>query len=184
MRIISGQHKGKTFMSPHSHLVHPMSEKIRGALFAMLGDISGLTILDAFGGSGAVSFEAISRGALKIVCIEQSKAAYQSIVSNSRSLLIGKNQLQVFSSNVYSWIEHHHETFDIVIADPPYNQSQQQLNRLSEFTPIINDSGLLVISFPTQHRDLNFQGESDKQLELVKEKNYGDAQLVFYRKIS
>ena len=60
MRVISGKFGGQLFDAPKGHRTHPMSEKVRGALFSVLGDISGLTVLDAFAGSGALSIEAIS----------------------------------------------------------------------------------------------------------------------------
>ena len=53
MRVISGWLGGRIFESPHGHRTHPMSDKIRGAVFGVLGDIKGLTVLDAFAGSGA-----------------------------------------------------------------------------------------------------------------------------------
>ena len=62
MRIIAGSLGGRVFKAPSGHRTHPMSEKIRGAIFNALGDISDLTVLDAFTGSGALCFEAVSRG--------------------------------------------------------------------------------------------------------------------------
>jgi 16S rRNA (guanine(966)-N(2))-methyltransferase RsmD len=70
MRIIAGTLGGRTFESPHGRRTHPMSDKVRGSLFNTLGDIDGLTILDAFAGSGALAFEAISRGAEHVLAIE------------------------------------------------------------------------------------------------------------------
>nr|MBP9820948.1 RsmD family RNA methyltransferase [Candidatus Saccharibacteria bacterium] len=60
MRIIAGFLGGRLIESPHNNKTHPMSEKMRGALFNSLGDINGLTFLDAFAGTGACGFEAIS----------------------------------------------------------------------------------------------------------------------------
>ncbi len=56
MRVISGFLGGRNFESPHGHRTHPMSEKVRGAIFGALGDIKGLTVLDAFSGSGRISY--------------------------------------------------------------------------------------------------------------------------------
>ena len=67
MRIIAGTLKGQQFQTPHSHKTHPMGDKIRGALFNVLGDIEGLSFLDAFSGSGALAFEAASRGAASVL---------------------------------------------------------------------------------------------------------------------
>jgi 16S rRNA (guanine966-N2)-methyltransferase len=76
VRIIAGSLKGRTFSEPHGHRTHPMSEKVRGALFNALGDIEGLTFLDAFAGSGALSFEAASRGAKSVIAIDKDGPAY------------------------------------------------------------------------------------------------------------
>jgi 16S rRNA (guanine966-N2)-methyltransferase len=59
MRIIAGELKGRNIQEPYGHRTHPMSEKVRGAVFNALGDIEGLAVLDAFAGTGALSFEAV-----------------------------------------------------------------------------------------------------------------------------
>ena len=60
MRVIAGFLGGRVFESPHGHRTHPMSEKMRGAIFGVLGDIKQLRVLDVFSGSGAVSIDAIN----------------------------------------------------------------------------------------------------------------------------
>jgi len=70
VRIIAGYLSGRQFNSPRSNRTHPMSDKARGGLFNSLGDISGLSLLDAFAGSGALSFEAISRGTASSVAVD------------------------------------------------------------------------------------------------------------------
>ena len=89
MRIISGTLKGHTFDSPKGFQTHPMGDKIRTALFNTLGDIKGLTVLDAFSGSGALSFEALSRGAESAVALELDKEAYKVIRANAEKLAVG-----------------------------------------------------------------------------------------------
>jgi len=86
MRIIAGRLGGRLFDSPHSHKTHPMSDKARGALFNILGDISGMSVLDPFAGTGAISFEAVSRGAAGAVAIELDKQAQKVITANIASL--------------------------------------------------------------------------------------------------
>ena len=86
MRIITGKLGHHLFDSPKGRQTHPMSEKIRGALFNMLGDINNLTVLDAFGGSGALAFESISRGARSAYILEPDKTAFKIIVQNIATL--------------------------------------------------------------------------------------------------
>ncbi|MEI6237412.1 MAG: RsmD family RNA methyltransferase [Candidatus Saccharibacteria bacterium] len=86
MRIVAGNLRGHHFDSPKNAKTHPMSDKMRGALFNMLGDIEGLTVFDAFGGSGALSFEAISRGAKSAIITEVDKYAWAVIKQNSDKL--------------------------------------------------------------------------------------------------
>jgi 16S rRNA (guanine966-N2)-methyltransferase len=75
LRVIAGELGGRFFDSPDSDATHPMSERMRGSLFNILGDIKGKTILDAFAGSGALSFEAVSRGAVHALTLEKDKIA-------------------------------------------------------------------------------------------------------------
>ena len=63
MKVVAGSRGGRNFASPHNNRTHPMSDKVRGALFNALGDLDGLSVLDAYAGSGACSLEAASRGA-------------------------------------------------------------------------------------------------------------------------
>src|SRR5665213_172068 len=99
MRIIAGSLGGRSFTSPRSNRTHPMSDKARGGLFNALGDIDDLTILDAFAGSGALSFEAISRGAASAVAVDIDKNAYQSIQENIVSLNL-KDKVKAIRANV------------------------------------------------------------------------------------
>ena len=86
MRIIAGELRGRQFNSPKGHRTHPMGDRVRTALFNTLGDISDLTILDAFAGSGALTFEAISRGAKSAVTLEIDYDAYEVIQQNAEDL--------------------------------------------------------------------------------------------------
>lgn len=176
MRIIAGKLKGRTLHEPHGHKSHPMAEKIRGALFNALGDIEGLTFLDAFAGSGALSFEAVSRGAASAAAIDRDGAAHSVIERNAKELKTGR-KVKVIRANTAGWSIHNMEKrFDIVLLDPPYSELQTNLlQRLIKRH--VKPGGLAVLSFPGHITAPDFE-----QVEIVSSKNYGDAQLVFYRK--
>ncbi|MBI2588690.1 16S rRNA (guanine(966)-N(2))-methyltransferase RsmD [Candidatus Saccharibacteria bacterium] len=177
MRIIAGSLKGRIFHEPHGHKTHPMSEKVRGALFNTLGDIEGLTFLDAFTGSGALAFEAISRGAKSVVAVEIDKKAHSNILKNIRILRLQK-QMQAVKANVGGWSIHNMEVkFDVVLLDPPYDQIKTEiLQKL--MNRHIEKGGLAVLSYPGHTNTPDFE-----RMKVVTNKNYGDSQLVFYRKI-
>jgi 16S rRNA (guanine966-N2)-methyltransferase len=175
MRIIAGSLGGRNFDSPNTHRTHPMGDKIRGALFNALGDIEGLSVLDAFAGSGALSFEAISRGAASALALEIDKDAYLTVVRNIETLDL-KEQVTVLRKNASGWSRNNqHKTFDIVLADPPYNDIRPDL--LQKLAQQLKPNGVFVLSWPGGEKVRDFDG-----LEQISAKQYGDAQLIFYRK--
>src|SRR3954451_4433743 len=119
MRIIAGHLKGRLIQTPHGHKTHPMSDKMRGALFNVLGDIEGLTFLDAFAGSGALVFEAASRGAKSVTAIDRDTSAHKVLEQNAKDL--GLKSVKVVRANTGGWSIHNAEkSFDILLLDPPY----------------------------------------------------------------
>lgn len=178
MRIIAGNLKGREFNSPHSNKTHPMSEKVRGALFNILGDIEGLTFLDAFSGSGALSYEAASRGASKVVAVEKDRGAFDVIEQNIKHLHAA-NIVHVTRAHLSGWSARHieKEKYDVVFLDPSYDDLQLELlNKVAKRH--LKPDGLAVLSFPGDKEDL----PEFYNCKVVEQKNYGDTQLVFYRK--
>lgn len=174
LRIIAGNLGGRQFDSPPGHRAHPMSDRIKNALFNTLGDLSGLSVLDAFGGSGALAFESISRGADHALICEVEPKIAASIESIIESLDIA-SQTKLSKRSVYNWVQHHDEQFDIVIADPPYGDFAEQ--RLENLLPALKPGGLMVISYPS-----NIEAPRLSEVEIILQKSYGNAALAFYRK--
>lgn len=173
MRIISGELKGRNFVAPSGHKTHPMSEKIRGAIFNALGDIEGLTLLDAFGGSGAISFEALSRGAASALAVDVTKEAHRAMQKNAESLGVGKS-FKAILANVSSWSGNNpDEKYDLVVADSPYDDvSEKILNTLSIH---VKHGGLYILSLP---KSCEFAPEG---FNLLSKKIYDQATISFYR---
>lgn len=177
MRIIAGTLGGLVFASPPGRRTHPMSDKMRGALFNALGDITGLTVLDAFAGSGALGFEAISRGAIQATAIDIDKSAITTVVNNADALGI-KRQAKAIRAGIGSWLETSspEQTFDIILADPPYDDLQTPT--LQKLTARLKPQGIFVLSWPGKAKKADLNG-----LELVQTRTYGDGQLLFYRRM-
>ena len=141
----------------------------------MLGDIEGLTVLDAFSGSGALAFEAVSRGAKAAVAIEQKRAPYGAIRRSVNELGLGR-QVKAVNADATSWSSHNKSAiFDIVLLDPPYGHPQFSL--LDKLVLHTKPDGVVVVSWPGHELPPAFDA-----CKIIVTKKYGDAQLVFYRK--
>lgn len=177
MRIISGYLKGRNIQETHGHRTHPMSEKARGAIFNTLGDIDGLTVLDAYAGTGALSFEAISRGARSATLIDPDNSAARSMHETAEALDLDE-KVTIVKAFILGWSRRHPaEIFDIILLDPPYGAVE--IKTLIKIAKLHSRSGSIIICSlpPDKHLIL---GESI--YESLGTKDYGDATLTFYRR--
>lgn len=174
MRIIAGYLGGRLFDSPDTGNTHPMGEKPRGAIFNALGDITGLSILDAYAGSGALGFEAISRGAKSVIAVELDKQAYKTIVDNVFKLGL-EDVVTASLSTTKAWSNKNQNLLlDIVICDPPYDAVLAlEIERLVRH---LKKNGILVLSWPSKLEAPAMMG-----CEIIGEKEYAGARIVFYR---
>lgn len=177
MRVISGSLKGRIFESPKGHRTHPMSDKMRGAIFNALGDLSGITIVDFYSGSGAISIEAISRGADKAIAVELDKTAATTIHKNLENLGI-KEKVAVYNSSVAGWSKRNQlRTYDVVILDPPYDALH--MATLVKAFKHVSQEGVVILSFPGHEEVLEMKG-----FKIIQSKYYGDSQLTFYKPLA
>ncbi len=177
MRIIAGNLGGRLFDAPRGHKTHPMSDRVRGALFNSLGDISGKTVLDAFGGTGALSFEALSRGASQAIAIDIDDEATKTMQKNTQSLGLEKN-CKIIRANASSWSNNNPSLqFDIVFAAPPYDRVQQHV--VEKLVRHTKPDGLFVLDWPASLEAPQLAGAA-----LEEARTYGNAQLAYYSVIS
>lgn len=177
LRIIAGTLGGRYFDSPGSSVTHPMSESLRGALFNILGLIEGKRVLDPFAGSGAVGFEALSRGASEVIMIERDKKAQTAIDGNIRALGLGSD-IKLVRANCRAWSQTApHELFDIIICDPAYDDVK--LSTIEILTKHLKSNGLMVLSHPGRESAPTVNG-----VVVVDKRRYGDAALAIYRSSS
>lgn len=135
MRIISGEAKGRSLFTPSGAQTRPTSDKIRGALFNIIGArVMDSRVLDLFGGSGALALEALSRGAESAVIADNSRPAWQVIDRNARNVLKDDFELRVHIINqdyrsAIAALEG--RIFDLVFLDPPYRMTEAYGEALS-----------------------------------------------------
>lgn len=120
MRIISGQWRGRTLIAPKGDATRPTADRTREALFSMLtsrlGSFDGLTVADLFAGSGALGFEALSRGAASCIFVEQDRPALDALRSNAEKLGI-KPDIRSTSALALGQAA---APLDLILMDAPY----------------------------------------------------------------
>lgn len=178
IRITSGRFKGRVLKIPKG--IRPTQEKVRKAFFDILGGVEGLSFLELFAGSGAVSFEALSRGAGPVVMVEHNRDCVLNIGKNSE--VFGAMDCVLYPGLVEQALPALHRKgrrFDIIFLDPPYHQelSKKTLQMLRAYD-ILAPDGLLAI----QHFKKDELPKISGEFILVKEAKYGDTVLSFYRK--
>lgn len=173
MRIIAGKYGSRIIKTLRGFTTHPMGERPRSALFNTLGDLTGLTVWDAFAGSGALAIEAVSRGATSAVATERDPKAYQVAKANVEKLKA--HQVQVVKANCRAWASTNvDKKFDIIFCDPPYNDLQ--LSTVFALKSHLKPNGLMVLSYPGREPVPRANG-----VVVVDNRNYGDAALATYR---
>jgi 16S rRNA (guanine966-N2)-methyltransferase len=178
VRIISGQFGGRKIEAPTTSRTHPMSERARGALFNSIAtELAGAEVLDAFAGTGALGLEALSRGATHATFVERDKIAQKVLVKNISTLGVEKNTTLIRAS-VSSWYDTmENRDFDIIFADPPYNDPQ--FSTVSRLMGLLKPGGLMVLSHPGRGEEPTKSG-----VVVVDNRSYGNAHLTFYRRES
>ena len=122
VRIIAGEYRGRRIAVPDRPGLRPTPNRVRETLFNWLGQsLGGLACLDLFAGSGALGFEAASRGAARVVMVEQDRAAFD-LLRKTRDLLAAR-QVELVLDDAYAYLKRAGEEFDVVFLDPPFRQN-------------------------------------------------------------
>lgn len=125
LRIIGGQWRSRRLSFPAIEGLRPTLDRIRETLFNWLQhEVEGARVLDAFAGSGALGFEALSRGAKEVFFLEKSSAAATQLKSNLT--LLKATNAQVWTGDSLIWLEQNTTEFDLVFLDPPFHQGLLQ----------------------------------------------------------
>src|SRR5437870_5104997 len=105
MRVIAGRLGGRRLKAPRGRVTRPTSDRVREALFAMLGELDGARVLDLFAGTGALGIEALSRGAEGAVFVERDAAAARLLHANLAALDIGAPEAELRRADALSALQ-------------------------------------------------------------------------------
>ncbi|MFL5824313.1 MAG: 16S rRNA (guanine(966)-N(2))-methyltransferase RsmD [Solirubrobacteraceae bacterium] len=176
MRVIGGRFGGRTLTAPRGQATRPTPERVREAVFSILGDVEGTTVLDLFAGSGALAIEALSRGARLATLVDSSATAIRVIRRNLAPLGVSAEIRHQRALPFLRGARDYGRQYDLVFLDPPYSQATALGRHLSPaLVPVLAPGARVVV-------------ESDRRgplkLELratTDERRYGDTLIEIYR---
>jgi 16S rRNA (guanine966-N2)-methyltransferase len=146
IRIIGGAYRGRRIAVPDRPGLRPTPDRVRETLFNWLGQrLDGLACLDLFAGTGALGFEAASRGAARVVMVEQDAAAFRAL-EQARSL-IGAAQVELVLGDAFTFLAGSAERFDVVFLDPPFRQNAAAA-ALDRLPGRVAESGRVYVESP------------------------------------
>jgi 16S rRNA (guanine966-N2)-methyltransferase len=171
LRVVAGQFKGRRLATPRGTRTRPTADRVREALFSLLGDVGGVRVLDLYAGSGALGIEALSRGAASAVFVERDPPAVAAIERNLAAIGV---EAVVVRQDALRYLARADGPFDLVFCDPPYDSAARLAGPLAEHLPALCAEDARIVT------------ESDKRnplilpLPLVVERTYGDTRIAIH----
>jgi 16S rRNA (guanine966-N2)-methyltransferase len=176
LRIIGGLFRGRILKSPKGNQTRPTTGRLREAVFNICSNwIEDARVLDLFAGSGAIGFEAISRGALFTTFVEKNKNAVQCIRENTMLLKI-EPQVQILFLDAKKALTKLSSPFDIIYIDPPYEKEVPDLIDTILKKNLLAPRGTLFLE-----EGYRAKPPTCSQLELIDSRRYGIAHLHQFR---
>lgn len=175
MRIVAGSRKGHRIAAPKGAATRPTGDRVREAVFSIVGSVEGASVLDLFAGSGAMGLEALSRGAATCVFVECDREAARVIQANLEKLrLTGAVVANRDVAAVLRDDRGRGRRYDLVLVDPPYEEWERHADALAELLPaVLEDDALVVVE--TAGRT-----EPELPLALVTTRRYGSARITVF----
>jgi 16S rRNA (guanine966-N2)-methyltransferase len=177
MRVIAGTAKGHRLKSPTTG-TRPMTDRIKESLFSALGDVTGVSVLDLYAGSGSLGLEALSRGAATATFVESARDAIVKLEENVRATGLWE-RAEVLWADVGSIVaKDASQRVDLIFLDPPYSTAPHAV--LADLEALVTggwlaDDGRIILHRPSKERKLRPFG-----LRLAWERDYGGSALYVF----
>ncbi len=179
MRIIAGRFRGRPLTAPKSLAVRPTADRVREALFSILGErVVGSRVLDLFAGTGALGLEALSRGAAYAVFVDSNRTSLALLRSNLERCRVTPSEAECLGLPVASAVarlQAQGRCFDLIFMDPPYGQGWIP-KTLALLDPIAALDALLL----AEHHNKEDVPETLHPWCRVDQRRYGTVCVTFY----
>jgi 16S rRNA (guanine966-N2)-methyltransferase len=182
MRVISGTYKGRTLKSVRDPRLRPAADRVRESIFNILQNrfsLRGARVLDLFAGSGSLGFEALSRGAARVVFVDEWQAATKVIDENSK-LLHCEDRCEIIREDVRKFLRCAEGQYDLIFVDPPYRlEDTGSLPKSVYEKGLLSPSGVLIMEHAARATIA-----SDGGLFLLLERTFGSTKVSFFSSFS
>jgi 16S rRNA (guanine966-N2)-methyltransferase len=174
MRVVAGRLRGRTLVPPRGARTRPTSDRVREAVFSILGPLDGLRVLDLFAGSGALAIESLSRGAAEATLVDSSAASIAAIRRNLTELGL---EATVSQQTAHAFLERARRAgrqYDLVFVDPPYSRAGSLGERLSAALAPVLSKGARVVAESDRRQPLELS------LAPLDRRRYGDTLILIF----
>jgi 16S rRNA (guanine966-N2)-methyltransferase len=169
MRVISGRYGGRRLQAPSGAATRPTSDRVREALFSVLGDrVDQARVLDLFAGSGALGIEALSRGAAEATFVDSAPAAIRALRANLQALGAEAEVRRADARRFLGGASAAARQYDLVFLDPPYRLAGRLGSELTAALPAVLAPGAAVVAESDRRAPLELG------LPILDERRYGD----------
>lgn len=173
VRVVAGRFKGRRLQAPPGAATRPTADRVREALFSILGPLDGERVLDLYAGSGALGIEALSRGAERAVFVDSSPRAVAAIRRNLDAIRV---EAPVRRRDAEAYLRDTSDApFDLVFLDPPYSSASELAAELSRLLPAVLSKNALIVSESDKRNPLTLT------LPLADERVYGHTRIAIHR---
>ncbi len=182
IRIIGGKFKGRKLKVHDKEGLRPTTDRLKETVFNWLMlDIRGAKVLDCFAGAGSLGFEAISRGAESLTCIEKDKQAANQLKANC-AVLKADTQISVLQGDFFAKAQQLSEPFDLVFIDPPFHKGMAEKTIESLFNQNLISTDSIVYLEQEANSDFSIEAsEFAEKFDMLKEKKAGQVLAQLYR---
>ncbi len=173
MRVIAGEFRGRRLAEPNTMDIRPTTDRAKEGLFNTINYyIEDADFLDLFSGACGVAIEAASRGARRVVAVDNSKESARVFKINDQKMDTG---IEYYNSDVIKFLDRDFNTYDYIFLDPPYDMDHETIEKiLNSCVDKLNEGGELILEFPSYSK-FNLE-----KLEIKKTKKYGKSAFFFF----
>ncbi len=177
MRIIAGSRRGHKLIEFEGDNIRPTTDRVKESVFNLIQPfLAGSRVLDLFSGSGALAFEAVSRGSASAVCVDMDKKSIE-VIEKNRQRLQFEREVTIVYQSAEQYLAEANEPFDVILLDPPYNKGIiKPVIHLIQTRKLLDGNGIIMLESDSTDEHSDVEG-----LETYRQRRYGRTYVTIYK---